>query len=176
MAEFYSAATQITQGEYQRKVLRNSLPECTSFYEQMMELASRNAVRGYLLWVNRKPIAYLYCIASDDALLHELSGYDPRFARFSPGVLLQRYALEQVFAEKTFSVFDFSSGGGQHKSFFSTRRMERAHVFLFRTTPRNLALISLIAATEVFSSEAQKVIDVLGLRSAGRRFVRWMKI
>lgn len=110
-----------------------------------MELASNGNVRGYLLIAKEKPVAYLYCLATPQTLFHETSGYDPAFAPYSPGVLLQQYALQEIFAERRFRLFDFSSGGGQHKEFFSARRLKRADVYLFRKTLRNVAITSFVA-------------------------------
>jgi hypothetical protein len=53
--------------------------------------------------------------------------------------------LQEIFAERRFRLFDFSSGGGQHKEFFSTRRLERADVYIFRKTLRNVAITSFVA-------------------------------
>jgi Acetyltransferase (GNAT) domain len=103
MAEFYSIARRVKLDEFSRRALGNAVPEGRSFYGDMLERASLDQVRGYVMMLNGEPVSYLYCIVSDDALLHELPGYDSEFARFSPSVLLQRYALEQLFAERTFA-------------------------------------------------------------------------
>ncbi len=174
MEKFYSAARNVPLGRYQQKVLRNAMPNDAKFYHELMQLASRDAARGYLLWVNRQPVAYLYCIVSDQALVHELSGYDSRFAAFSPGLLLQQYALQQIFSEKRFSIFDFSSGSGQHKKFFSTSCVTRANVYFFRPTPRSAVVLSAAAAQDLVASELRDLVDRLGLQSAARRVVRWI--
>jgi CelD/BcsL family acetyltransferase involved in cellulose biosynthesis len=140
LAEFHCATEQVKLGEYQQRALHNSIPQVASFHRDMLRLASLNQSRGYLMMINGQPIAYLYCSARGTELVHQLSGYDSDFAQFSPGLLLQRYALEQLFAERTFSSFDFFSGGGQHKSFFATACKKRADVYFFRKTPRALAL------------------------------------
>ena len=173
MAEFYSLARRVKLDEFSRRALGNVIPEERSFFEDMRDRASLDQVRGYIMRVNGEPISYLYCIASGDALLHELSGYDSEFARCSPGVLLQRYALQQLFAERTFSAFDFSSGGGQHKSFFSTDFMKRAHVYFFRKTPRALAIVSFMLGLGYGMDTSRAAIRALHLESGARRLVRW---
>lgn len=172
MKLFYELARKVELGSFQRKVLQNCIPDDPAFYKEMLDLASDGKVRGYLLLAKDKPIAYLYCIASAQVLFHELSGYDSALGVYSPGVLLQRYALEQVFGERRFRLFDFSSGGGQHKEFFSTRRLERADVYIFRKTWRNLVIASFVAGAGFALTKLTGVLGRVGLQA---RFIRVMR-
>ncbi len=172
MEWFYDLARKVVLGSFQEKVLQNCIPDDPSFYKEMLELASEGKVRGYLLFAKEKPIAYLYCIATAQVLFHELSGYDSAFGAYSPGVLLQQYALQQIFGEGRFRLFDFSSGGGQHKEFFSTRRLERADVYIFRKTWRNLAITSFVASVGYTLNKFAEVLGRAGLDTRLRRIVR----
>ncbi len=64
MKEFYDLARKVELGSFQEKVLRNGIPDDPLFFKEMMELASNGNVRGYLLIVKEKPVAYLYCLAT----------------------------------------------------------------------------------------------------------------
>ena len=172
MQQFYQLARKVELGSFQQKVLQNRIPDDPLFYKEMIALASEDKVRGYLLLSKDKPIAYLYCIATAQVLFHELSGYDSAFGVYSPGVLLQRYALEQVFGERRFRLFDFCSGGGQHKEFFSTRRLERADVYIFRKTRRNLAVTSFVAGVGFALTKFAGVLGRVGLQARFRRALR----
>lgn len=172
MKEFYDLARKVELGSFQEKVLRNGIPDDPLFFKEMMELASNGNVRGYLLIVKEKPVAYLYCLATPQTLFHETSGYDPAFATYSPGVLLQQYALQEIFAERRFRLFDFSSGGGQHKEFFSTRRLDRADVYIFRKTLRNVAIVSFVAGLGFALTKFTDMLGRIGLDARLRRLVR----
>jgi hypothetical protein len=172
MEWFYELARKVELGSFQEKVLQNLIPDDPLFRKEMLELAADGKVRGYLLLAKEKPIAYLYCIATAHVLFHELSGYDAAFGAYSPGVLLQQYALQQVFGEGRFRLFDFSSGGGQHKEFFSTRRLERADVYIFRKTWRNLAITSFVAGVGLVLSKFTGVVGRVGLEARLRRTIR----
>ena len=172
MEVFYNLARKVELGSFQQKVLQNRIPDDPSFYKEMLESASQGKVRGYLLVAKDKPIAYLYCIATAQILFHELSGYDSAYGAYSPGVLLQQYALQQLFAERRFRLFDFSSGGGQHKEFFSTRRLERADVYIFRKTWRNLAITALVAGVGFALNKFSDAMGRIGLQGRLRRVFR----
>jgi hypothetical protein len=172
MKEFYELARKVELGSFQEKVLRNCIPDDPLFFKEMIELASHGNVRGYLLIAKEKPVAYLYCLATPQTLFHETSGYDPAFATYSPGVLLQQYALQEIFAEGRFRLFDFSSGGGQHKEFFSTRRLERADVYIFRKTPRNVAIASFVAGLGFGLTKFGGMLGRIGLDGSLRRLMR----
>jgi hypothetical protein len=175
MKEFYDLARKVELGSFQEKVLRNGIPDDPLFFKEMMELASNGNVRGYLLIVEEKPVAYLYCLATPQTLFHETSGYDPAFATYSPGVLLQQYALQEIFAERRFRLFDFSSGGGQHKEFFSTRRLDRADVYIFRKTLRNVAIASFVAGLGLTLTKFTGLLGHVGLDARLRRLVRSLR-
>ena len=175
MKEFYDLARKVELGSFQEKVLRNGIPDNPGFYKDMLALASQGNVRGYLLSVKEKPIAYLYCLATAQTLFHEISGYDAAYSAYSPGVLLQQYALRELFAERRFKLFDFASGGGQHKEFFSTRRLERADVYIFRKTVRNLAITSFVAGLGFTLAKFAGLLGRVGLESKFRHAVRLVR-
>jgi CelD/BcsL family acetyltransferase involved in cellulose biosynthesis len=96
-----------------------------------------------------RPISYLFCSAQAEVLLYRHFGYDPEFGRWSPGTVPQYLALERLFAEGRFRLFDFTAGA--HKQFFSTGSTRCADLYFFRRTPRNLLLLGLHAGAVVCS-------------------------
>jgi CelD/BcsL family acetyltransferase involved in cellulose biosynthesis len=88
----------------------------------MRALARRDQMRGWLLFVDARPISYLYAPAEGDTLIYAYLGYDPEFADLSPGTVLQLEAMRQLMDEDGFRLFDFTEGEGQHKTPVRKRR------------------------------------------------------
>ena len=164
LSEFFQSVRKVALGSYQKQVLRSELPE-EWFWSRAMPAAERDEARGYLLLVRGKPVAYLFCLASHDTLVHYYSGYDTQLAKFSPGVLIQQFALQRLFAEQRFSTFDFMSGGGQHKEFFSTTHLWCADVYFFRTTLKTLFLAGAHAACSGLSLGVGSLVRWGGLKA-----------
>src|SRR5512139_3024605 len=105
----------------------------------MQALAEAGQVRAYLLFDNDRPVAYLYCPASKGVLLYQYLGYDPEYSSWSVGTILQWLALEQLFGERTYELFDFTEGQSDQKRQFSTHSVRCANVYFLRRTLVNSA-------------------------------------
>jgi hypothetical protein len=69
---------------YQERLLDAGLPAGPEALERMRALARRDQMRGWLLFVDARPISYLYAPAEGDTLIYAFLGYDPEFAELSP--------------------------------------------------------------------------------------------
>jgi CelD/BcsL family acetyltransferase involved in cellulose biosynthesis len=148
------------------------LPATDDFLQTAQTLASRDSVRAYLLFLDGNPVSYLYCPAENGVLLYQYLGYDPAYAALSPGTVLQLLALESLFAERRFAVFDFTEGEGQHKEMFSTANRLCADIYVInkRFAPATLTLAH--SATDKLSAIAGKALERLNLKSKIRKLVR----
>lgn len=138
---FHPLARQVSRKSYQENLLKSGLPDTPAFKAELLSHGERNTARAFLLLKDGTPIAYLYSPAEHGVLIYEHLGYDQEFRNTSPGTVLQYLALEFLFAEQNFAMFDFEEGEGQHKQTFSTHSLECADVFLFAPTWRAKALI-----------------------------------
>ena len=172
LAAFYQLARSVSQTTYQERLLNAGLPRDERFREEMLALAGRDAARGYLLFHRERPVAYLYCPARGEVLLYRHLGYDPEFARWSPGTVLQYIVLERLFAEGRFRLFDFTEGEGPHKEFFATGSTRCADVYYFRRTFRNLFLLGLHAGLDALSRAGVGALDALGLKARLKKLLR----
>jgi len=75
-----------------------SHPETTHFYTDVAQWAVvKGMFRLFILRLDQRPLAMLYAL-DEDGICHFLkAGYDPEFARFSPGKLLMRAAISYCF-------------------------------------------------------------------------------
>ncbi|HKX27552.1 MAG TPA: GNAT family N-acetyltransferase [Blastocatellia bacterium] len=169
---YYRLAREVSQKTYQERLLKVGLPDDDEFLREIKDLASRDQFRGYLLFHQEKPIAYLYCPIQDNILLYRNLGYDPEFRQWSPGTVLQYVVLERLFSEGKYRMFDFTEGEGQHKEFFSTGSIQCADIYYLRPTLRNLLLLRVHSGLKTFSSSTVKFLDRFGLKAKIKKLIR----
>ena len=129
-------------------------------------------VRGWLLFVDGRPISYLYAPAEGDTLIYAYLGYDPDFADFSPGTVLQLEAMRQLMEEGRFRLFDFTEGEGQHKRQFATGGVDCVDLLLVRPTLANLLAGHSLNGFDRAVALARRAVHSLGIEGAVRRLRR----
>jgi len=172
MQEFYSQAREVSRKTYQERLLDAGLPEDPQFLRNAREMAANGNARGYILYLDGRPIAYIFCPIVEGAVLYEYVGYDPECQHLSPGTVLQYLVLEKLMSQGGCKIFDFTEGQGPHKEFFSTHNVLCADIFYFRPTVRNRILLSLHALTDSLSDKAAALLDRLGLKARIKTFIR----
>jgi CelD/BcsL family acetyltransferase involved in cellulose biosynthesis len=172
MAEYHRLAREVSAKSYQEKLVDAGLPDNAEFLAEIIELARRGAIRGYILFFQGKPIAYDHCPIEGDAILYERTGYDPEFQNLRPGVTLLFLIIEHLFATRQFSRFDFGRGDYPYKETFSTGSVLCADIYHFRRTPANCALVFCHAAVERVSSAIASILQHLNLKDRLKKMVR----
>jgi CelD/BcsL family acetyltransferase involved in cellulose biosynthesis len=170
--EFYRHARSVSALTYQERLLRSGLPEGEQALSTMRELAGRDAMRGWILFLEGRPVAYLYAPADGRTLVYAYLGYDPEVADLSPGSVLQFGAMRELMEEGRFRLFDFTEGEGQHKRFFSTGEIECMDLLLLKPTVANLLTGWSLSAFDGGIEAAKAVLRRLKLESLARRFRR----
>ncbi|MGI4732792.1 MAG: GNAT family N-acetyltransferase [Janthinobacterium lividum] len=150
VATFLPMARDIARTTYQERLLDAALPNSSTFVTETLERAARDEVRGWLLFVEASPAAYLFCTVQPDGrgdtLRYDHLGYDPAHAGLSPGSILQMAAWRDLMAEGRFARFDFLEGDGRHKRLFATHGVDCCDVLLLRRTIANRAILATLAA------------------------------
>lgn len=118
-------------------------------------------------------MSYLYCPVRDGVLQYAYLGYDPQYASWSVGTILQWLALEEIFAEGRFKIFDFTEGQSEHKRMFATHHQQCANVYFLRNTLLNRTLVQGHRAMNAGSAWAGNVLERLGLKSKLRKLIRF---
>ena len=132
-------------------------------------LAARDQVRAWLLFVDGRPVSYLYAPAEGDTLIYAYLGYDPDFAEYSPGTVLQLEAMRQLMEERRFRLFDFTEGEGQHKRLFATDGVECVDLLLVRPRLANLFVGYGLSAFDTAVGLAKRLVGGFGLVRRLRR-------
>lgn len=172
LREFLPIARAVSALTYQERLLNAGLPAMAEFMNQTLAQAAADRVRAYVLFLDKKPISYLFLPVVDGRVIYAYLGYDPAAAEHSPGTVLQLLAMERLFAEKRFSVFDFTEGAGQHKELFSTHKEDCVDMLVLRRTWSAYALSSAHVAFTRFEQALSKALEALGIRKGLKRLLR----
>lgn len=172
IAEFHRLARHVSARTYQEKLLDAGIPDSVDFVRELEELASRDAIRAYVLMLRGEPIAYLCCPAVGDVLIYKFLGYDPAHAALSPGTVLQFLAFDELFREGKFRVFDFTEGQGEHKKFFGTTGTLCATICYFSPTLNSWFWAGMHFGLDRLSSGLGGALNRVGLKRTVKRLIR----
>lgn len=172
MLDFYQLALSVSKKTYQERLLDCGLPASEDFRNNMIALAKIGNARGYILFHQHTPIAYIFCPVYDSIALYEYVGHDPEYQRWSPGTLLQYFALQAMFSSENIKIFDFTEGEGAHKAFFATHSQYCADIYYFRRTASNALRIMLHASSDGLSRVIVESLDRLGVKAAVKKLIR----
>ena len=172
MDAFRDLAMPLSQRTYQARSLDAGLPTGSAAHEQRRRLAAQDRVRAFLLCRDERAVSYLYLPINGDTVQYAYLGYDPEFARFSPGTVLQLEAMERLFAEDRYRHFDFTEGDGAHKAMFGTHSVECASLFLLRRTMAHRALLGGVDTFDAAIAHAKGRMQGSSALPAIRRMLR----
>ena len=167
MASFHRDARTVSAKTYQERLLGAGLPDGPEALAGMQVLARRDAARGWLLFVDGEPVSYLYAPADGETLIYAWLGYDPAFADFSPGSVLQLEAMRRLMAEGRFRLFDFTEGDGQHKRLFATAAVDCVDLLMVRPTLANLAVAGALNGFDGAVALAKSFVSRIGGKGFG---------
>ena len=170
--EFHRQARFVSAKTYQERLLDAGLPASAAFVRDMETGAREGRVRGYILFDRQRPVSYLYCPIVDGVLLGQYLGFDPEYAEWSVGMLLQWFALENMFEEGAFKLFDFAEGESEHKRRFSTASVRCADIFFLRASVRNILLARAHLWVSRLPGWGGELLDQLGLKARIKKLMR----
>jgi Acetyltransferase (GNAT) domain len=140
--------------KYLRGLLKIGLPDNPKFLTSELALSKNHGVRAYISFLNGNPVSYLYCRVKDKIVSYNYHGYDPAYAKLSPGTVLQILALEALFKEQRFTTFYFTEGEGSHKERFSTGNRLCGDVYVIRRRIMPISFVMLHHAVNTTSASA----------------------
>jgi hypothetical protein len=173
MPEFHALASEVSAKSYQGRLLDTGIPATDEFRQDLCRRALDGEIRGFVLFLGDRPIAYNLSSVRGTAVEYEFPGFDPAFMELSPGTVLLLITLESIFGEKRFTAFDFGPGDLEYKRRFATGHAPCAEIYYFRATLANAALILLHTIVNVGSDYCKKLLGLLKIRERLRRFVHY---
>jgi len=172
LAAFFPLAHDVSAKTYQERLLGTGLPDTAAFKDAAMAQAAGNAIRAYILFLNARPVSYLYLPVEDGRVVYAYLGYDPAVAEHSPGTVLQLLAMERLFAEPGLTVFDFTEGAGQHKQLFATHTEQCADVLILKRKISTVALAYAHAAFTQAEAGLSRLLETLGVKRRMKMLLR----
>jgi CelD/BcsL family acetyltransferase involved in cellulose biosynthesis len=169
MSEFHRLASQVAKTTYQEKLYNSGILDTPAFRDQLERNAKADLVRGYVLFLGQRPIAYNYCYAVDDVLVSCKIGYDSEFAHLSPGTVLFNLILETLFGSDRFRQFDFGRGEFAYKEHYATTQRRCVDAFYFPRTAQSLAFASAHFGTALLSRSVSRSLAAIGIKDAVKR-------
>jgi hypothetical protein len=172
MRDFMRFAGPLSRATYQERLLGVGLPDSPAFVDELERAAANDDVRGYILLIEDRPVAYGYCRAAGDVLLFEHTGYDPEIGVHSPGIFLLHEMLARICSEKRFRVFDFGTGDAQYKRSYATTSRRCAAVYYFRRSLLNGMIVRAHLAVTSLSDACVRLLKALGIKDRVRKLLR----
>lgn len=169
---FLAAALPLSARTYQARLLGAGLPDDHTSRQALLEAAEAGRMRAFLLHARGRAIAYLLLPVTGQTLVYAHLGYDPAFARLSPGTVLQMEALERLFAEARFRWFDFTEGEGAHKALFGTHAAPCSSLVLLEPSLANRALLGARTAFDTGVAGAKAMAERSGALGRVRALLR----
>ena len=104
------------------------------FYPALLaRLAPLGVLQGVIMWHGDEPIAYMLLLVQGRRVLGLKGSFDQRFAKLSPGKMLNAYMLAQMFAEGQ-EEYDFLGSDEEYKVHWATGFRCRVHLRFYRPT------------------------------------------
>ncbi len=172
MNVFHGLARQISEKSYQERLLNAGLPAAPAFLEEMRAHAADDRVRAYLLFHRDTPVAYTYGPIDDGAVIYDHTGFDPAMSHLSPGTVLQFLILEDLFAERRFTMFDFTEGEGAHKMLFGTHSRACMDLYILRGNLGALGPAFVQTAIERSADTLAQCLEKLGAKRRLKSLLR----
>ena len=172
MEAFHRVARAVALTTYQERLLGAGLPDDAGFVAEMLADAAADSARGWLLFIDGAPAAYLYCPVRAGVAIYEYVGHDPRFNALSPGAVLQLEAMRDLAEDASVTAFDFTEGEGQHKRAMATGGTACVDVLLLRRTLANRAMIAGLRGFDGGVALAKRAVARTALQDWAKRIRR----
>jgi len=177
LREFLAPAREVSAKSYQEIMLDAGIPDDEAFREEMGDAGEHDGARGYLLYFQDRPVAYLYCPINQGVARYEYVGYDQDMRNLSPGTVLLMKVLELHFQDPDIHTFDFTEGGGEdsHKASFATDAVNRGNVYYLKTSISNLVIVASQMVSYTISNGLGTVLDTLGIKKYIKQVLRRLR-
>lgn len=171
--EFLDNAIDVSKKSYQWRLLKRGLRDRESLSRRFAFAAERGWLRSYLLFCKSQPVAFMVGYQCRGCYFYVDVGYDPDWAGWSVGSILQYLMLEDLYRrDDTPRMFDFSTGYGEHKARFANYSQEEVNVLLLPKTIGNRLLFGTYHITEAFSNATTVGLEKIGIKKRLKRFFR----
>lgn len=170
---FLDAVERISRQTYQWNQLGIGIANKASTAELLRVSASNGWLRGYVLYAEEQPIAFMVGHLYRGSYLSDSIGYDPAWHRLSAGNVLHLYVMSDLAAlgDKA-RWFDFMYGDNSNKERLSDDAHLEQNYYLIPKSLRWRALISALNGFNNTTNAVSTLLDRYGLKEKIRRALR----
>jgi CelD/BcsL family acetyltransferase involved in cellulose biosynthesis len=172
VAEFLEAAHAISKQTWQSEKLGLRIQNSDTELRYFTELASREWLRSYLLYVDDQPVAFLIGTQHNGCFMYEEVGYDRTFADRSPGQVLLLNVLEDLVRDNPPRVFDFGGGDADYKQLFATTCSRSGNFWLMPCTLSSRLLLGYLSGCRAIERGLRTLVKRLGATTYLRQRIR----
>lgn len=158
---------------YQR-TLRVGFVDDAAMRKRLLFEAERGWLRAYLLYASGSPCAYWIGTVYGEVFHSDYMGYDPEFAKYSPGMFLIMRVIENFCDCNNGGIreINFGHGDAQYKELLGNCEWQESSVYLFSPNVRGTYLAALRGVTAVIDSGIRKTLSKAGLAAKVKRLWR----
>lgn len=167
------AVDQIAQKTYQR-ALGTGFKKSAELEEQYKVAARAGALRGCILYLADQPCAFFVGRQYKSTFFAEYTGYDPAYAKYSPGMFMLLHSIREAF-ECANGIVGFDLGSGEHayKRVVCHAGWEEGTAYLYAPTLRGVRLNAQTTAIEFINAGLRKLATRNELLKRARK--RWQQ-
>jgi CelD/BcsL family acetyltransferase involved in cellulose biosynthesis len=125
-------------------------------------LLRAGSLRLHALILGEAVVAVLYCLATPRAVCYYAGGFDPGYARHSPGTVLTAHAIDEAAREGA-AEFDFLRGDEPYKYAWGAADRANRRVVVARPTVAGQVALRLNG----WETKAERAVKRLGRRPGG---------
>lgn len=137
-------------------------------------LANIDLFRSYILYIDGKPAAFICGIIYKRSFFTEHIGFDIQYERLSIGSYLLLKAIEDIAANRSADIIDYSYGSDSYKKRFSSLSLcsEDIRIKLFIPKISNILFMTNIAFFNAITDMMRKMLKKTGMYTKIRKNVR----
>ncbi|HEY3281209.1 MAG TPA: GNAT family N-acetyltransferase [Armatimonadota bacterium] len=170
--EFLRRVHSLSAASWQGSRLGQVLQPSPEVERRLTRCAEEGWLRGYLLWVGSRPVAFVLGFQSEGTYHYYQIGYDPEYAEHSPGKVLLYLLLEDLFTYQAPERVDFGFGDSEYKQLFGNHSYQEARVLLIRKSPYTGLALATDRACSALTAAVRLGLRKARLRERARRRLR----
>lgn len=173
VAEFVKHAESISQHTYQTKLLGLGIKNSASLQQRLSKASEQQLFRGYILFVDQQPTAFMLGYLLDGYYYSLDIGYDPKWFKYSVGNVLHLHVVKDLTEmNPKVKYFDFMYGDNENKARLSNTARTELNLYI---SPKNsfwFVRINSFKAINLLIDKAASVMERYHLKSKIKRFLK----
>ena len=140
--QFLDALHALAKITWQRHLIDLKVDEPARRQELLESMARQGVLRSYLLRSGERVIAFLVGFQLNGLFYFHETGFDPAYARFSPGLTLLNLIIKDCFEVEKPNLFHFGMGESYYKNLLANRNGEEVAIMILRNSGANRAKVT----------------------------------